>query len=166
MLFLGIHKAGYNLLLSKNMTAITGIFNIFAILEMRKPYILNPIISPPPLNQTERVPLQAGYREHPQNALPEFAPCLAMRFSIALWQIGHVGVFVVRVDVAEVALAGVDTPLISACNALPSISSMFRPVANARASSVNIPDVTTKPPVAPFAAITPYSSRTTDTPTL
>ena len=50
---------------------------------------------------------------------------------------------------------GAVTPRISACSALPSISSMFLPLANASASSVNTPDVTTKPPAAPWAAITP-----------
>lgn len=39
-------------------------------------------------------------------------------------------------------------------------------LAKAAASSVNLPDVTTKPPAAPLAAITPYNSRTTSTPTL
>ena len=48
----------------------------------------------------------------------------------------------------------------------PSTRFTLRPLAKVIASSVNRPEVTTKPPVAPRAAITPYSSRTTSTPTL
>lgn len=44
-----------------------------------------------PSVQAVRVPLQAGYCEQPQNTLPEFAPRLAVRFTIALWQTGEVG---------------------------------------------------------------------------
>ena len=43
----------------------------------------------------------------------------------------------------------------------PSINLTLRPLANAVASLVNVPEVTTNPPVSPFAAVTPYNSRTT-----
>lgn len=48
----------------------------------------------------------------------------------------------------------------------PSIKSTFRPLANSTASFLNYPDATTKPPTARLAAMTPYSLRTTLTPTL
>lgn len=38
-----------------------------------------------------RVPLQLGYREHPQNSLPTFAPRFAERRTIGLLQIGQSG---------------------------------------------------------------------------
>ena len=44
---------------------------------------------------------------------------------------------------------------ISPYNAGPSISLTLRPLAKLVASSVNRPEVTTNPPVAPLAAITP-----------
>lgn len=48
----------------------------------------------------------------------------------------------------------------------PSTRITLRPLANSVAPFVNTPEVTTKPPAAPPAAMTPYSSRTTSTPTL
>jgi hypothetical protein len=43
---------------------------------------------------------------------------------------------------------------------------MFFPSTKERASALNVPEVTTNPPVAPCDAITPNNSRTTLTDTL
>ncbi len=51
---------------------------------------------------------------------------------------------------------GCDRPCRIHCsNASPSMSRMFRPLAKSMASCVKRPEVTTKPPAAPRAAITP-----------
>jgi hypothetical protein len=46
-------------------------------------------------------------------------------------------------------------PLIMAKSRWPSINSMLRPAENSLASLVNTPEVTTKPPASPRAAMAP-----------
>ncbi|MNT87384.1 hypothetical protein D3C72_2277930 [compost metagenome] len=78
----------------------------------------------------------------------------------------RVGAFAAAGCAADPVGAAARARLTSTESAWPSISSMFRADAKARASAVNCPDVTTNPCAAPCAAITPYSSRTTVTGTL
>jgi len=106
----------------------------------------------------------------PQKSLPALDPRLAVRRAIGFAHIGHEGASCNRdgvgsdaactcpaTDLSDVAEpeAAPRTRRISACSAGPSMSDTLRLSANAAASSVKRPDVTTKPPVAPRAAITP-----------
>src|SRR5882672_6717505 len=110
-----------------------------------------------------------GYCAHPQNELPTFAPFFAVRSIMGTLHFGHTGGFGLVTPISVIEATGrstADFPSRSnPSNAFPSINSIFRPAANAFASFVNDPDVTTYPPATCSAAMTPYNSRTTDTPT-
>ena len=123
-----------------------------------------------------RVTRHAGNREHPQNGWPACTPRFAIRIFIIDPHPGHVG------DPSEETIDfGLGNRVFSewfssVCFRLrsrirdsspsPSISSILHERANCFASCVNMPDVTTYPPVARDAAIIPYNSRITVTPTL
>lgn len=83
------------------------------------------------------------------------------------WHIGHEGAVstfagaaadfgaALPTGVGRGADADASALWIMPCSSGPSINVMLRPVANAIASAVKVPDVTTKPPAAPLAAMTP-----------
>ena len=125
------------------------------------------------LQTTGRVPLHLGKAVQPQNSLPAFVPWRAIRATIGAPHDGHAGVreLLASPDVSlgterddrSVWIAKTSE---SFANSSPSTSSTFLPAAKLFASFVKWPLVTTKPPAAPVAAITPYNSRTICTPTL
>lgn len=111
----------------------------------------------------------------PQKPWPARLPRFAIRFVISEPHTGHSAAADTAPDGNDdgtgfntftVPAAGeVDAVFMRACRSMaeslaPSINSILRPLANAFASFVNYPDVTTNPPAAPWAAITPYNSRT------
>src|ERR1035437_3399502 len=100
------------------------------------------------------VPRHAGKSIQPQNALPALRPCFAVRRTMGLEQIGHSGCTTALGRAAIVCINGC-LPATGRSTFACLISSMLRPLAKALASSVKLPEVTTKPPAAPFAAMTP-----------
>lgn len=104
------------------------------------------------------MPRHAGYLEHPKKLLPAEEPFLARLTFISEPHLGQT-----EVNFAGASISGEDrtesaTDLADAksCfNSDPASNWMLRPLAKATASSVKEPLVTTKPPAAPSAAMTP-----------
>ena len=124
------------------------------------------LISVAPLS-SDLVPRQSGKVPQPQKVLPALSPRLATRCTILAEQTGHSTRITGGDMVAEVFSYDLDLRVVSSCpfaalacwispNSFdPSTRVMLRPLAKAIASSVKLPEVTTKPPAAPLAAMTP-----------
>lgn len=109
--------------------------------------------------EADRVARQAGKVLHPQNCSPILLPLALRRSTIADPQRGQLispGIGIGALITLSASRLLIDSPRrIRAVSAPPVISSMLRPSARAFASAKNFPELTTKPPVAPCAAITP-----------
>ena len=109
----------------------------------------------------------AGPRSHGTVIVARPVSFSALTTLFVVIAIGVVTFLVAFSYTRKAQVSGVILPNLGLIRIVPTQTGvMLRPLANAVASSVNLPEVTTNPPVAPRAAMTPNNSRTTSTPTL